>query len=145
MYPGEVEVTRGSPVVYEGVQIGEVASVVLRHADPTQRARIDVTLEIDEPAVVLRDGDLFHLSHLRGVPIVEVSPTSNESQPITSGARVVGVPPLVTQIEETLNAALQSIGDLAVEAIERAFDDHEFEDVVPGRSAPAHPDADPPH
>jgi hypothetical protein len=142
VYPGKVEVEHGSPVIYEGVRIGEVESVVLRHADPTRRAQVEVTLEIDDPGIVLRDGDLFHLSHLRGAPIVEVSPTLDPSQPIASGARVAGVPPLVTRLEETLDAAIESIGNLAVEAIEKAFEDLELETLPPERAAPARPDAD---
>lgn len=143
VYPGEVDVECGSPVIYEGVRIGEVGSVVLRQDDPGRRAQVEVTLEIDDPGVVLREQDRFQLSHLRGVAIVEVSPSPDESRPIAAGGRVAGVPPLVTQIESTLDAAIESITDLAAEAIERALEGIEIEQAPPEARAPVRPEAGP--
>lgn len=140
-FQGEVDVVEGAPVVYEGVAIGEVADVALRQADPGRRALVAVTLEIDDPQVTLREHDRFHLGSLRGVPVVEIVPVATASVPLASGAVVAGEPPLVTQMYETLGAAIESIGDIAAEAIEEALGEIERQDGrTPGSSPkPAQP------
>jgi ABC-type transporter Mla subunit MlaD len=144
LYPGEVEVQSGSAVLYQGVQIGRVSSVVLRQDNSARRAWVEVSLEIDDSSVVLREGDQFHLSHLRGVATIEVSASPQQARPLASGVRVEGVPLLVSQIEETLETAIESLGDLALEAIEKAFAELESGQLPFGRSAPNDPHGAPP-
>ena len=119
-YPGDVDVERGSPVIYQGVTVGEVQSIALRQEQPSEPALIDVTLAISEPSVVLRENDRFHLASLRGRDVVEVEPWPEASRPLRPGSTVAGVPPLVTRVEQSVGEAIESIGAVVVEALETA-------------------------
>jgi ABC-type transporter Mla subunit MlaD len=135
-FQGEVDVLPGAPVVYEGVSVGEVGSVALRQDDPGERARVAVTLEIDSPNVVLREHDRFVVSSLRGVPVIQIAPSPTESKPLTPGAVVAGEPPVVTKLLETLGTAIESIGEVAVEAIEEALEEYEETHADPPTQRP---------
>jgi len=137
-FPGQVELESGAPVVYQGVAIGEVGDVSLRQDAPGRRALVTVTLEIDDPAVVLRKGDRFQLSSLRGVPVVVIAPAPQEAPPLASGAVVAGEPPLVTRMVDTLGEAIETIGQVAAEAIEEAIEE------IQAQEAEAPPDPAPP-
>jgi ABC-type transporter Mla subunit MlaD len=138
-FPGEVDVGPGSPVVYQGVAVGEVSGVALRQDDPSRRAQVAVTLEIDSADLVLREDDRITVGSLLGVPVIEILPAPEESRPLASGAVVAGEPPLVTKVYESLGAAVESIGEIAVEAIEEALEDIEQKasQVAPSPEAPA--------
>jgi ABC-type transporter Mla subunit MlaD len=130
-FQGEVDVARGAPVIYEGVQVGHVESIALRQDSPTRAAQIAVTLAIVDETVVLRTDDRFHLAELRGVPVVRVEPSPESSGPLAAGATVAGVPPLVTRMEASLGEVLDSIGavmlqatDAALEALEEGDSSH---------------------
>jgi ABC-type transporter Mla subunit MlaD len=136
----KIELVRGSAVIYEGVKIGQVENVSLRQDDPQRAALIAVSLEITDRDVKLRSADRFHLASLRGVPIVEIEPSRESSSLLAPGATVAGVPPFVTRVEQQLGAAVESIGDLAIEAVEEALEalDKEVRD-----EAADHPDPGP--
>lgn len=116
-YPDEVDVERGSPVIYQGVQVGHVRAIALRQDEPREAAVIEVTLAVTEPSVVLREKDRFHLASHRGVAVVEVEPWPETSAPLSSGGTVAGVPMLVTRVEESVEAAVESIAAVVVEAV----------------------------
>jgi hypothetical protein len=124
-YPGDVDVERGSPVLYQGVQIGRVHSIALRQEEPREAAVIEVTLEVNEPAVVLREDDRFHLATHRGLSVIEIEPWPERSPPLPAGSRVAGVPRLVTRVEDSVGAAIESIGELVVDAVQAARDEFE--------------------
>lgn len=136
-FSGEVDLESGAAVVYQGVRIGEVDEIALRQDDPGQGALVAVTLHIEDPEVVLRAGDRFLLAELRGVPVVEIVPAPGQSQPLVSGAVVVGEPPLVTKLYDTLGEAIETIGEAAAEAIEDALEEIEREQrLAPESGAP---------
>ena len=142
-FPGEVEVARGAPVIYEGVKVGHVESVALRQDVPTRPAQIALTLSIVDRALVLRADDRFHMATLRGVPIVRVEPSLESSEPLAPGATVAGVPPLVTRMEASLGEAIESIGAVVLEAAEAALEAlEEAGGPIPVEPPEAEPDAD---
>ena len=116
-YPDEVDVERGSPVMYQGVEVGYVQTVALRQDAPSRAAVIEVTLAVTEPSVVLREKDRFHLASHRGITVVEVEPWPETSPPLSSGSTVAGVPMLVTRVEESIGTAIESIAEIVLEAV----------------------------
>jgi ABC-type transporter Mla subunit MlaD len=121
-WPEQIQLERGSPVFYQGVDIGRVDEVVLRQDAPDRAAVVAVTLAIHDPAVSLRSADRFHLSSRSGVPVVEIQPARQPSPPLRSGETVVGVPPLLTRMEQRIEEAIESIGEVALEAMGSAVD-----------------------
>ena len=140
-WPGEVPLEEGAPVLYEGVPIGHVQDVALLQESADQPARISVTLAITDPKVALRQADRFHLASQDGRAIVEVQPALSPSPPLASGATVPGVPPLLTRMEQRIEEAIESIGDIALETIEHAIEALEDEsfDETPDDAARADP------
>ncbi len=116
-YPDEVDVEHGSPVIYQGVKVGHVQGIALRQDEPRQAAVIEVTLAVTEPSVVLRERDRFHLASHQGVAVVEVEPWPETSPPLASGRTLAGVPTLVTRVEDSIGAAIESIAAVVVEAV----------------------------
>jgi ABC-type transporter Mla subunit MlaD len=123
LFPGEVEVERGTPVLYQGIVVGEVASVGLRQESPRSPAQIAVSLEISDRAVILRRSDRFHLSEHRGLRVVEIAPVAEPSPPLLTGATVAGVPPLVTRAEASIAAAIESLGAIVLDRLEGVLDE----------------------
>ncbi len=120
-WPEPVPVTVGSKVIYGGLEIGEVERVALRQPQPDRAALVAVSLAIDSPEVVLRRGDQFHLASFEGEPAVEVHPSSEASPPLPTGSTVAGVPPFLTWMEERLDEAVESLGEIAFDAIDDAI------------------------
>ena len=117
---GEIDVEHGSPVLYQGVQVGHVQAIALRQDKPSEPAVVEVTLAITSPTVVLRERDRFHLASHRGVDVIEVEPWPERSPPLAPGGTIAGVPPLITRVEDSVGAAIESIESLVVEAVTEA-------------------------
>jgi len=116
-YPGTVAVAEGADVVYEGVTVGQVTAKSLRQESPGDPAQVQLTLSIQGSTVTLREGDRFEVTsaHPTREPFVQISPAGERSKPLESGAIVAGVPPLVTQVEDSLGAAIEAITEIASE------------------------------
>ncbi len=139
----EVEIEAGAPVVYAGVRVGSVERVSLQQPDANRPARVAVTLAIQERGVTLRSKDRFHLGSLKGQPAVEIHPWPEPSQALADGATVVGVPPLLTRVEERLGEAIDSLGDAALDAVEKALEALEASEWSGARDDVARPDPTP--
>jgi hypothetical protein len=121
-FQGAVDVERGSPVIYQGVNVGHVDQIGLRQQQPSEAGFVAVTLAITDPGVVLREKDRFHQASHRGVEIIEVEPWPEASPPLLAGGTVAGVPPLVTRLEDSVGGAIKSIEAVVVEALEDALE-----------------------
>jgi ABC-type transporter Mla subunit MlaD len=146
--PVEVDVEVGAPVRYQGVPIGEVVSVSLLQTDAHAPAQVELGLAIDDPDVALREGDVFEIESdgFLGSSYVAITPTPGPSDPLPHGARVAGTPPLVTQMRESADAMIESLGDLArektdalIEAWAREEETRPEPRRVPGGTSPADP------
>ena len=120
-FPGEIDVQEGAHVVYEGIVVGQVERIALRQEDPRRAALVELTLEIDDPAIQLRTADRFHLASRRGVTVVEIEPAVRSSPPLADGASVPGVPPVISRIEGEIERAIEGIGKATLDAIEEAL------------------------
>ncbi len=66
--PDEVDVERGSPVIYQGVQVGQVRAIALRQDEPREAAFIEVTLAVTEVSPSSRSSP-GPRRHLRSRPV----------------------------------------------------------------------------
>ena len=83
-----------------------------------------MSLAIEGSEVVLRESDRFEIasSSLLGDAVVRITPTEGESPPLASGARVEGVPPLVTRMSESLDSAVDAVSDAAAAKAQQALE-----------------------
>jgi len=149
VFPGSVEIEEDAPVRYQGVVIGKVEAISLHQESPDQPAQIRLTLAISEPGVTLREQDAFHVTsdRLLGESELRIVPAAEPSPPLEPGATVAGVPPLVTRVGESLDAAVQALTDLAAETAQQVLDDisksleerHDGERDAPEAQPPAPP------
>jgi ABC-type transporter Mla subunit MlaD len=118
-----VEIEEGAPVVYHGVEIGKVSGVTLRQASPEAPGLVALTLAIENDEITLREKDRFEVasSGLLGEAIVRITPSPEPSAPIPSGATVRGVPPLVTELGESLEQALDEFSAIASQKAQEAL------------------------
>ena len=123
-FPGKVEIEPGALVVYQGIEIGEVLATTLSQADPSTPAEVTLRLGITDREITLREKDTFEVvsGGLLSDRIVRVTPFVGESAPLAPGATVVGVPPLVTRMTDSLAEAVDSISELAAEKAQEALD-----------------------
>ena len=146
VFPGSVGIEEEAPVLYQGLVIGRVKTISLRQESPERPARIQLTLAISDPRVTLREQDAFHVTSdisldersLRIVPSPEPSP------PLESGATVAGVPPLVTRVGESVDAAVEALTELAAETAQQVLDDISKSLEEQNREEPSAPEAEPP-
>ena len=114
-FVGPVDLEVGAGVRYQGVRVGEVVEVSLRQPSPTEPALVELSLSIEDPGVTLREADVFEIvsDGLLGENYVRVTAAADTSQPLPPGATVVGLPPFVTRVRESMSNALASLADLA--------------------------------
>ena len=119
-FVGPVRVEEGTPVVYQGVPIGEVENLSLKQSTPRSPAEVTLTLGIENDEIVLREGDRFEIAAegLMRNTVVRVTPGLGESEPLADGAFVDGVPPLATRVNDSLSEAFDSLGAAASEKAE---------------------------
>jgi ABC-type transporter Mla subunit MlaD len=120
-FPEGAGIEAGAPVRYHGVAVGEVENVSLRQSSPLEPALVQLTLEVSSSEVTLREADRFHIKAEGGRAFVLVVPSPEPSPPLVSGASVVGVPPLVTRVEESVGSAIDSLAELVSEAAREAL------------------------
>jgi len=125
VFPGSVGIEEEAPVLYEGLVIGKVETVSLHQESPEQPARIQLTLAISDPRVTLRTQDAFHVTSNNplGKHSLRIVPSPEPSPPLESGATVAGVPPLVTRVGESVDAAVEALTELAAETAQQVLDD----------------------
>ena len=125
VFPGSVGIEEEAPVLYQGVVIGKVETISLRQESPERPARIQLTLAISDPRVTLRQQDAFHVTSgiSLGKRSLRIVPAPEPSPPLESGATVAGVPPLVTQVGESVDAAVEALTELAAETAQQVLDD----------------------
>ena len=123
-FAGRVEIEPGAPVVYQGVEIGEVLETTLSQASPSSPAEVTLRLGITNQEVTLRQNDVFEVvsGGLLSARIVRITPFVGESPPLEPGARVAGVPPLVTRVSDSLAEAVDSVSQLAAEKAQEALE-----------------------
>jgi ABC-type transporter Mla subunit MlaD len=146
VFPGSVGIEEHAPVLYQGVVIGGVEAISLHQESPERPARIRLTLAISDPRVTLREQDAFHVTS--GSPLggrsLRIVPSPEPSPPLESGATVAGVPPLVTQVGESVDAAVEALTELAAETAQQVLDDISKSLEERGREEPSAPQAEPP-
>lgn len=125
IFPGSVGIEDGAPVRYQGLVIGKVEAISLYQRSPEQAAQVRLTLAISDPGVTLREQDAFHVTsdRLLGEPELRIVPSPEPSPPLESGATVAGVPPLVTQVNESVDAAVEALTELAAQTAQQVLDD----------------------
>ena len=125
VFPGSVGIEEDAPVRYQGFVIGKVEAISLYQESPEQPARIRLTLAISDPRVTLRQQDAFHVISDRplGERGLRIVPAAEPSPPLESGATVAGVPPLVTRVGESVDAAVEALTELAAETAQQVLDD----------------------
>jgi ABC-type transporter Mla subunit MlaD len=123
-FVGPVEIEEGSPVIYQGVEIGRVSAISLSQESPQRPANVTLTLAITSSDVRLREGDRFEISSagLLRDNVVRVTPAPEESPPLANGATVAGVPPVVTRLTESLGSAVDAVSEAASEKARRALE-----------------------
>jgi phospholipid/cholesterol/gamma-HCH transport system substrate-binding protein len=115
LFPYADGITRGSPVWYAGLEVGEVSDV--RIAKET-RDRIAITVRIEPEARIKKDSrvDIRSLG-MMGAKYVEISPGTPESPELASGETLEGgTPTSLTQIMETGHEVAARMVDLIQEA-----------------------------
>jgi ABC-type transporter Mla subunit MlaD len=125
VFPGGVGIEEDAPVLYQGLLIGKVETISLHQESPERPARIQLTLAISEPRVTLRKQDAFHVTSNNplGKRSLRIVPSPEPSPPLASGATVAGVPPLVTRVGESVDAAVEALTELAAETAQQVLDD----------------------
>jgi phospholipid/cholesterol/gamma-HCH transport system substrate-binding protein len=114
LFPYADGLTKGSPVWYAGLEVGEVSDVRIA----TQaRDRIGVTVKIDPKAQVRKDSrvDIRSLG-MMGAKYVEISPGSPDSPELAPGEIIEGGSPTsLTQVMETGYVVAARLVDLIQE------------------------------
>ena len=146
VFPGSVGIEEDAPVLYQGLVIGKVETISLRQESPERPARIQLTLAISDPRVTLRQQDAFHAtsSSLLGKRSLRIVPSPETSPPLESGATVAGVPPLVTRVGESVDAAVEALTELAAETAQQLLDDISKSLEERHREERSAPEAEPP-
>ena len=146
VFPGSVGIEEDAPVLYQGLVIGRVETISLRQESPERPARIQLTLAISDPRVTLREQDAFHLTSdiSLGERSLRIVPSPEPSPPLESGATVAGVPPLVTRVGESVDAAVEALTELAAETAQQVLEDISKSLETPEREEPGAPQAEPP-
>jgi len=146
VFPGSVGIEEDAPVLYQGLVIGKVETISLHQESPEQPARIRLTLAISDPRVTLREQDAFHATSnvALGKRSVRILPAPAPSPPLESGATVAGVPPLVTQVGESVDAAVEALTELAAETAQQVLDDISKSLEERHREERSAPEAEPP-
>jgi hypothetical protein len=149
-FRGPLELEAGAEVRYNGVPIGRVEAVELYQPEATDPAAVEVVLAIDDPEVTLREADVFEVvsgtllddAHLR------VTPSQEPSPPLERGARVAGLPPLVTRVRDSTAETLDLLIDLVKQKRDELLATSEEDDpatseeddpTTPEEDAPAPP------
>jgi len=125
VFPGSVGIEEEAPVLYQGLVIGRVETISLHQESPERPARIQLTLAISDPRVTIREQDAFHVTSdiSLGERSLRIVPSPERSPPLESGATVAGVPPLVTRVGESVDAAVEALTELAAETAQQVLDD----------------------
>jgi ABC-type transporter Mla subunit MlaD len=146
VFPESVGIQEDAPVLYQGLVIGELEAISLHQESPERPAKIRLTLAISDPRVTLREQDAFHVTS--GNPLgkrsLRIVPSSEPSPPLESGATVAGVPPLVTRVGESVDAAVEALTELAAETAQQVLDDVSKSLEERHREEPSAPQAKPP-
>lgn len=131
-FPGPLDIERGASVRYQGIEVGEVAAVELRQPSADAPAIVELTLEIDDRKIALREADVFEVKTdgLMGDDYVSISAADEPSEPLASGSRIAGTPPLTTRLRDSAGDALERFGDAFSEAV-RSYREAEA-DEAPG-------------
>jgi ABC-type transporter Mla subunit MlaD len=146
VFPGSVGIEEEAPVLYQGLVIGKVEAISLRQEAPERPARIQLTLAISDPRVTLREQDAFHVTSdiSRGKRSLRIVPSPQPSPPLEPGATVAGVPPLVTRVGESVDAAVEALTALAAETAQEVLDDISKSLEERHREERSAPEAEPP-
>jgi ABC-type transporter Mla subunit MlaD len=144
-FPGSVGIEEDAPVLYQGLVIGKVEAVSLHQESPERPAQIRLTLAISDPRVTPREQDAFHVvsDNPLGNRSVRIVPSPAPSPPLASGATVAGVPPLVTRVGESVDAAVEALTKLAAETAQQVLDDISKSLEEQQRQEPGAPEAAP--
>jgi ABC-type transporter Mla subunit MlaD len=146
VFPGSVGIEKEAPVLYQGLVIGRVEGISLHQESPERPARIQLTVAISDPRVTLRQQDAFHVSSdiSLGARSLRIVPSPESSPPLESGATVAGVPPLVTRVGESVDAAVEALTELAAETAQQVLDDISKSLEESGREERSAPPTEPP-
>ncbi len=146
VFPGSVGIEEDAPVLYQGLVIGKLEAIALHQESPEQPAKIRLTLAISDPRVTLREQDAFHVTSdsLPGKRALRIVPSPEPSPPLESGATVAGVPPLVTRVGESVDAAVEALTELAAETAQQVLDDISKSLEERSREEPSAPRAEAP-
>lgn len=100
VFPYADGITKGSPVWYAGLEVGEVADIRIAEKTPD---RIAITVKVDPKARVRKDSRIEIRSlGMMGAKYVEISPGSTESPDLAPGEILEGqAPASMSQIMET--------------------------------------------
>lgn len=103
-------ISRGSPVWYAGLEVGEVTKVALV---PGEQDRVALTLRIDPQARIRKNSRAYIRSlGMMGAKYVEVSPGSAEAQELAPGEPLEGETPVsLSEIIETGQRIAQRLED----------------------------------
>jgi ABC-type transporter Mla subunit MlaD len=144
VFPGSVRIEEDAAVLYQGLAIGRVETISLRQESPERPAEIRLTLAISNPGVTLREQDAFHVTSdsSLGETVLRIVPAPEPSPPLESGATVAGVPPLVTRVGESVEAAVEALTELAAETAQQVLDDISKSLEESGREEPRAPPAE---
>ena len=143
VFPGSVGIEEDAPVLYQGLVIGKVKTISLHQESSESPARIRLSLAISDAGVTLREQDAFHLTSDRptGERALRIVPAPEASPPLVSGATVEGVPPLVSRVGESVDAAVEALTQLAAETAQQVLDD--ISKSLEEREEPGTPEAEP--
>jgi ABC-type transporter Mla subunit MlaD len=146
IFPGNVGIEEGAPVLYQGLVIGKVEAISLHQDSPESPAQIRLTLAISDPDVTLREQDAFHVTSgiALAKPSLRIVPSPEPSPPLESGATVAGVPPLVTRVGESVDTAIEALTELAAETAQQVLEEISKSLEEHRREAPSPPRAEPP-
>jgi ABC-type transporter Mla subunit MlaD len=146
VFPGSVGIEEDAPVLYQGLVVGKLEAISLHQESPERPAKIQLTIAISDPRVTLREQDAFHVTSdsTLGKRSLRIVPSPEPSPPLESGATVAGVPPLVTRVGESVDAAVEALTELAAETAQQVLDDISKSLEERNREEPSAPQAKPP-
>lgn len=126
-FPGPVEVETGAEVRYQGVWVGSVSEIALRQPSATEPALVEISLEIDDAELTLREADVFEIvsDGLLGDSYVRITPAPEASPALAPGATVAGLSPLATRVRESAADALEALAELAKQKLGSVGDEAE--------------------